>query len=86
MKKKLYRIGNSKGPTLDQLKRMTFNLRKVYNVYATVKVGAWAHSVGGDEVEYWIGVGNDVFSGELKSWPETLATYRRLMKEAPNGS
>jgi len=83
MRKKLYRIGNSKEPTLDQLQRMTSNLRTSYNVYVTIQARVWAHEDGGRSTSYWFGMKDPYSSAELETWKEVLEKYRQLMKEAP---
>lgn len=84
MKKKLYRIDNSKEPTLNQLQRMTFNLCTVRNTYATIQVRVWTHEDGKERIDYWVGMGSDIPSKEFKSWGEVLNRYSELMKETSN--
>ena len=82
MKRKVNRIGNSKEPTLDQLKRIAYNLQATLKVYATVRAEAWCHREEEPYVKYWLGLDDPYESRSYDTWPEVLAVYRKLMKEA----
>jgi len=78
---KLHRIGNSKQPTIDQLKRMTENLHTVYpKSYANLTVNTMTYWDGSTKVEYWISV-EGVKTKWRSSWSKTMAEYRRLMRK-----
>ena len=80
--KRIYRIGNSKEPTLEILKRIAYNLQATLKVYATVRVDAWCHREEEPYVKYWLGLDDPYRSDGYETWPEVLAVYRKLMKEA----
>jgi len=79
MKIKLKRVNDSKVPTLNQLSRMTSNLRKLYK-FATIHVHLWGHTNNSPiKEEYWLSVGDK--DGKWHSWEELLKKYRELIKE-----
>lgn len=85
MKKKLYRIGNSKEPTPQQMMRMAENLKAAYNGTA-VSIRSLANNYENSYFQYGIYVSDYGNHHDFKTWPEAVECYRKLMKDAPDGS
>lgn len=82
--KGLHKVNDSKAPTIDQLKRMVQNLQKTYpKSYVCINPNIVMYSSGSIKVEYWLSVEGRL-SNYIQSWSETMAEYRRLMKESSN--
>lgn len=81
MKKKLYRIGNSKEPNIRQMMKMAENLRSVYNDYCSIeaRAGAFTSSLKIEYVIYIAGKPGTHFP--FKSWSRVIRAYRLLMEK-----
>ena len=79
---KLKRVNDSKVPTINQLSRMTYNLRALYG-FATIHLHLWGHTgTINIKTEHWLGVESQ--DGKWYSWEELLSKYRELIKEGLN--
>lgn len=86
MKKKLYRIGNSKEPTPERMLKMADNLRSVHRGHCAVIIDADAYR-NSSKIRYAVYVaGLNPGHRYSDTWPDTIMIYRKLMKETPNGS
>jgi len=76
---KLHRIGNSKEPTLSQMKRMALNLRSKYKGFCTVEVKSSAYMTPSNRIKFTIYIENQGHR-YTNSWPNLISLYRTLMK------
>jgi hypothetical protein len=80
----LYRIGNSKEPTLTQMERMVYNLRTKHKDTFFISHFAKAYSHTSKIVhQYQISAisETDCKIYYQDSWPKCIADYRKIMKE-----
>ena len=77
------RISNSKEPTVQQMLSMASNLREKFNRPTKIKIETWDFNIPDFEslvVRYEIYI-EHLINKEYKTWPETIAAYRNLMKK-----
>jgi len=81
MKKKLYRIGNSKTPTPEIMLKMAENLRTKFGKHCMVRVATDAYDTTQTErIQYTIYIQELGSHRHFSTWPEALTEYRNLIR------
>lgn len=86
----IYRVGNSKEPSIDQIRRMSYNLQAKYGESAYISVNVWSHShlqastLDKARITFELYLEHFRVSDKFRAWPDLIKRYRQLMKEATN--
>ena len=81
---KLKRVNDSKKPTTEQMTRMAYNIRTLYDKYCHISADARCYYSSYDEkISYEIYI-NDITSKVFETWPKLMQYYRKLIKEGLN--
>lgn len=77
------KVNYSKKPTLEQIQRMSFNLREKYGVATSVQIQSFCHSSMVEVDSYFVWV-NNIHGKTYNSWKECQEAYFSLIKEKVN--